>query len=486
MNILFAASEMVPFCKTGGLADVIGALPLMLKEMGHDVSVMLPGYSKIDKDKHGFYSIKCDLRIPVGKEMKPLDISSKDWKGITVYLLENDEYFSREGLYGDDGGDYDDNCQRFTFFSRGVLETAKLMGLMPDVIHTHDWQAGLVMAYFATVYANDAWFDSAVTLFTIHNLGYHGLFPAEQFELTGIPPEEFHWKKMEYWNNVSFLKSGIVYADAVSTVSETYAREITTEEMGAGLHGVLAERQSDLYGIVNGIDQKEWNPASDRHIPAGFGNRSMSGKKQCRKALLKACGLKAGKSVPVFGMVSRLDDQKGLDIIEKAVGRLMTINIRLVVLGTGSKKHHETMQRLESRYSDHIRVMLRFDNMMAHLIYAGSDVFLMPSGYEPCGLGQLIAMRYGTLPVVRATGGLADTVHDLNENPADGNGFTFTEYSSTALVDAVARAVKLFRAPRRMEWGRTVRRAMAKDYSWKKSAENYSKLYNLIRNRKQT
>ncbi len=484
MTILFAASEMVPFCKTGGLADVIGALPPVLADMGHDICVMLPGYTVIDRARYRFEAVSEKLRIPVGKEMKTLTISSAEWKGITVHLLENDGYFGRGGLYGDEQGDYDDNGERFVFYARGVVEAVKHLTVMPDIVHAHDWQASLVIPYLATVYAGDHHFENTATLFTVHNLGYQGIFQKQVFSLTGLPDEAFHLTKMEYWGNVSFLKGGIVYADAVSTVSETYAVEITGKELGFGLHGVFKERRNDLYGIVNGIDQDEWNPEKDTAIPARYGSGDMSGKKKCRKILLKACGMKASSNVPVFGMVTRLDDQKGLDILDAGIGRLVALNLRLVILGTGTSKHHDTMKQLALRYPDRIHVILGFDSVMARLIYAGSDAFLMPSRYEPCGFGQLIAMRYGTLAVVNSTGGLADTVRDIDNHRDDGNGFTFSTYSSDALVNTVARAAKVFREHDRKRWFRTVNRAMAQDFSWKTSVKKYINLYNIIRNHK--
>ena len=438
MTLLFAASEMVPFCKTGGLADVIGALPPVLAETGHNVTVMLPGYSVIDREKYGFKTIAHDLKIPVGKELKPLDISSTSWKGVNVCLLENDGYFKRDSLYGDTDGDYDDNAERFVFYARGVIEAAKYLRLRPDVVHAHDWQAGLTMAHLVTVYKDDPAFEETASLFTVHNLGYQGIFDMEAASLTGLPPESFHWTKMEYWGKISFLKGGIVYADAVSTVSETYSVEITEEPLGFGMHDVFAERRNSLYGIVNGIDSDEWNPAADKAIPAVYTAGDMRGKKVCRRELIRTCGFRARVNIPVFGMVTRLDDQKGLDIIEAAIGRLVSMDLRLVVLGAGTREHHETMTRLTELYPGRIRVFLRFDSDMARLIYAGSDVFLMPSRYEPCGLGQLIAMRYGTLPVVHSTGGLKDTVSDLDAHPRDGDGFSFDEYSPEALVNAAA------------------------------------------------
>ena len=484
MNILFAASEMIPFCKTGGLADVAGSLPPVLAEMGHQVTVMLPGYTTIDRKKFKFKEIGNNIGIPVGNDLKPLTVSKTVFRGVAIYLLENTEYFNRQGLYGDVSGDYPDNGERFIFFSRGVLETIRTLGLKPDIIHAHDWQSGLVTAYLATLYKDDPVFKKTGTLFTIHNLGYQGLFDEKIFAKTGIPREEFTWKKLEFYDKVSFIKGGIVYADAVSTVSETYAKEITREPLGFGLHGALAERGSNLFGIVNGIDTDDWNPATDISIPAQYNSNKMEGKTICRRELLRTCTMKAGETIPVFGMVTRLDDQKGLDIFEKAIGRLIALDIRMVILGTGTAQHHAAMNELSERYHGSLTVFLKFDNNLAKQIYAGSDAFLMPSRYEPCGLGQLIAMRYGTLPVVHATGGLADTVHDVGENPKEGNGFVFDEYTADALVDAVGRAVKTLRSSGRKHWNTAIHNAMTADYSWKKSAEKYCDLYSKIGNRK--
>jgi len=486
MNILFAASEMVPFCKTGGLADVIGALPPVLAGMGHEVAVMIPGYEVIDRDRYGFAPRADTVGIPVGAQRKLLRISAADWKGVRIFLLDNNDYFGRKGLYSGRAGDYPDNAARFVFFARGVLEAAILLGICPDIIHSHDWQAALVNTYLATVYAGARCFVNAATLFTIHNLGYQGLFPREDFMLTGFPPEEFHWTKLEYYDRVSFIKGGIVYADAVSTVSETYAEEITMEPLGFGLHGALDSRRENLYGIVNGIDEDLWNPALDRTLPATFGPNDMGSKAACRAALLGRCGFEAQASVPVVGMVSRLDVQKGFDILEDAMGRIMAMDIALVILGAGAREHQAALRSLARRYKKRLHVTIGFDNDLAKLIYAGSDAFLMPSRYEPCGLGQLIAMKYGTLPVVHATGGLADTVRDLDEHPGDGTGFAFADYSPETLVEAIGRAVALFRAGGRKRWNAAVRRAMTGDYSWNASAQRYMSLYEQIGNQKRS
>lgn len=486
MTIVFAASEMVPFCKTGGLADVLGALPPVLAGLGHDVHVILPGYGSIDRERFGFIGEDMARELPLGAETRPMTASSATWRGVSVHLVENRYLFDREGLYGGIAGDYPDNAARFIFFSRGVVEVIRALGIEPDIIHIHDWQAALVAPLVRLTCAGEPAFDNASVLFTIHNLGYQGNFGPEVFDLTGLPPEAFTWTTMEFWGRVSFLKGGIVYADAISTVSATYAEEITGETLGFGLHDVLAERRRDLHGIVNGIDTSLWDPATDSAIPARYSAEDLSGKAACREALLRTCGLAAKPTVPVIGIVTRLDDQKGLDIIEEAVGRLVPLDIRLVILGTGTKKHHEAMDLLKSRYPDTIQVMLRYDDGMARLIYSGADMFLMPSRYEPCGLGQFIAMRYGTLPIVRRTGGLADTVTDITADPRNGTGFSFGDYSAEALIGAMTRAVTLFRGKGGTAWTAAVQRAMRADFSWDSSARLYAGLYTSITGRNRT
>ena len=484
MTILVAASEMVPFCKTGGLADVIGSLTPVLARLGHDVRVILPGHRSIDRLKFGFQKHDESFTAPVGDRHVSYGISSTTWNGVDIYLIENDAYFGRAGLYGDASGDYPDNGERFSFYSRAVLETATFLRIRPDIINAHDWQAGLVIAYLRTLYGDDPFFENTGALFTIHNLGYQGIFPHDVFSLTGIPEEEYSWRKLEYFGNMSFIKGGIVYADAVSTVSRTYAEEITQPELCFGLDGVFKERLNDLYGIVNGIDYGEWNPAVDRAIAARFDTDNLSGKKKCRSDVLKLYGLRAGGTVPVIGMVSRLDDQKGFDILEAAMEQLVSFDIRLIILGTGTKSHEDAVRSLAGRFPDAVGALLKFDNITAHKVYAGVDAFLMPSRYEPCGLGQLIAMRYGALPVVHATGGLVDTVVDMDDHPAEGTGFVFLEYTPDSLVAAVMRAVAMFRRKDRMRWTQAVHRAMTREFSWEKAAQEYGSLYEQIRNRR--
>ncbi|MCE5251581.1 glycogen synthase GlgA [bacterium] len=481
MNVLFTASEMVPFYKVGERADAIGTLAQAIAERGHTVTVMLPGYPDIDRERYGFESADLVIPIPIGQELKPFAVSKTKWNGLTVFLLENDEYFRRGEGYEDIHGNYRINGLRFTCFSRAIIEAAKALRIKPDVVHAHDWQTALVLVYLSTLYSGDPLFRETAKLFTIHNIGYHGIFEESVFTMSGLPRDEFQISKMEYHGNVSFLKGGIVHADAISTVSETYAREITGKALGFGMQGVLYERKDDLYGIVNGIDQKEWNPATDRSIPARYTTKNLAGKKTCRTALLDECGMTDDETAPVFGMVTRLDEQKGIDLIEAAAGGLAALDLRLVILGMGNMKYHEAMGRITSSYPDKIQVIRRQDRHLAHLIFAGADAFLMPSRYEPCGLGQLIAMRYGTVPVVHATGGLADTVHDFSEGAECCTGIRFDSFTPAALIGAVSRAIALFREPGQEEWNTAVRHGMMHDFSWKTSARKYGELYEHIR-----
>lgn len=476
MNILFAASEMMPFCKTGGLADVLGALPPALADMGHNIVVMIPWYSEVKTEGYSFEKIKGSLTVSVGYDRKPLEISVARWKNLTVCLLGNEEYFGREGFYGDSKGGYPDNAARFIFYSEAVFTASRFIGFKPDIIHAHDWQAGLIMPFHKIFYKNDKWFSGASSLFTIHNIGYQGRFPGIQFSQTGLPLSEFAWQKLEYYGDVSFIKGGIIYSDAVSTVSGKYAEEITGEPLGFGLSSVLNQRKGNLFGILNGIDTEEWNPENDPDIKANYTPDDLAGKKVCRNALITECGFTPNDDEPVAGMVTRIDPQKGFDLLERTIDRLISLRLRIVILGNGTEDYCVKITKLAKRFPRHLKVFIKFDHNLAKRIYSGSDMFLMPSRYEPCGLGQLIAMRYGSLPIVHLTGGLADTVRDLDNLP-DGNGFGFSKYSQETFVETVSRAVETFRLDGRKKWMEAMERAMREDFSWNKSARKYEELY---------
>jgi starch synthase len=396
----------------------------------------------------------------------------------TVYLIQNDRYFDREGFYGTAEGDYHDNAERFAFFSRAVLEMAKALKWYPDVLHLNDWQTGLVATYLKTIYAADPVFAGTRCLFTIHNMAYQGLFPKYILPMTGIGWEEFQHEKMEFYDQVNYLKAGLVYSDALNTVSERYAQEIQTDEFGHGLQGLLKARASSLYGIVNGIDYDEWNPATDKEIPAQYTVKTPEKKATSKKKLLEEMGLEFKAGVPVVGLVSRLTDQKGLDLIAEIIESFLALEVQFVVLGTGEPRYHRLLEDLTLKFPSKVAAALRFDHRLSKLIYAGSDIFLMPSRFEPCGLGQMIAMKYGTIPLVRKTGGLADTVENLSDDGRKGTGFVFDNYKGDELLFVLRRAVEAFRQPKL--WKTLMQRAMNEDFSWDVSAAKYLSLYEKI------
>jgi len=480
MKIVYVASEVVPFSKTGGLADVAGALPKFLKKRGHDVVVFTPLYKQVwDK----FHPTKTAHRIsvPVGSDL----IAGEIWKDtlpdsdVPVYLIGNDAYFYRDGLYGNAKGDYSDNCSRFVFFSRGVLEAIRVLGLKPDVINSNDWQAGLIPVYSEIAYANDPAISRVVNVYTIHNMAYQGLFWHWDIPLTNIGWEHFNYKELEFYGKVNFMKGGIVFADAITTVSPTYAEEIqSNEEFGAGLEGVLRERTKDIFGILNGIDYSVWNPEVDDLVPAKFSPESLEGKAVCKAALQKESGLAVKPDVPLIGMITRLVDQKGLDLVAEVIDKMMGENLQLVILGTGLEKYHKLLLDTAGKYPEKASLSLKFDNRFAHLIEAGSDMFLMPSRYEPCGLNQMYSLKYGTVPVVRATGGLADTIADATRealSAGTANGFSFVDYTGVKLMETIERALAAYSDKR--IWSQIMRTGMAQDWSWGHSACEYENVY---------
>jgi len=477
MKVLIAASEVAPFAKTGGLADVAGSLPRALAALGHDVRVILPRYRCIRPDQFGLRTI-ASFTVPLASWKERGDVlEGALGDNVTAYFINKDVYFDRPELYRTIRGDYPDNAERFIFFSRAVPEVCRVLDYRPDVIHCNDWQTGLTPLYLRTFYRDNATLGGARTVFTIHNLGYQGIFWHWDMRLTGLGWDVFTPDGIEYWGNLNLLKAGLVYADALTTVSPTYSREIQTPEEGHGLDGVLRKRSHDLYGIVNGIDVSDWNPASDPLIAAPYSASRPAGKGACTAALRGELGLPAA-AVPVIGMVTRLADQKGLDILVDALPRILSLGCQFVVLGNGEERYHRVLQEMTGRYGEQMRVILRYDDGLAHRMYAGSNIFLMPSRYEPCGLGQMHALRYGSVPVVRRTGGLADTVIDFNGHPGKGTGFLFDEYSPVALADSVHKAVKVFHTA--AAWKKLVRNGMQQDFSWKHSAQEYVKVYKKV------
>ncbi|HWP85083.1 MAG TPA: glycogen synthase GlgA [Terriglobia bacterium] len=470
-----AASEGVPFSKTGGLADVVGALPQALAAGGLEVAVVLPRYrsTKLEKSKKRIPS----LTVALGSRLYfPCILEAPKKAKVRWLFVDYPPFFDRDSLYvGKDGKDYPDNPERFSLFSRAVLEIAKFV-FPPDVIHCHDWQAGLVPVLLRTAYGGDPLLHSIPSLFTIHNLGYQGLFPSDALMRAGLGWELFTMENLEFYGQVNFLKGALLYASAINTVSRKYAQEIQTPEFGFGLDGVLRRRAGQLSGILNGVDYSEWDPATDKLIAANYSSSKLEGKKACKLDLLRAFKLpESDAGLPLIGIVSRFTRQKGADLIAEVADRLLSEKLRLVALGTGESEYEQLFRDLAARFPDRVAVRIAYDNTLAHKIEAGADMFLMPSHYEPCGLNQIYSLRYGTVPVVRATGGLDDTIEEYDLATGAGTGFKFSAYSGAALLEAVSRALAVYSDPTR--WTRLMRNGMAKDFSWNRSAQEYRKLY---------
>ena len=474
MNILIVSSEVTPFAKSGGLADVAGALPRALRRLGHDVRIVLPCYRTTRKN---FPLEETDIHIEAIIDGRPkrAKIRQTSLEDVPVYLIDQPGYFDRDGLYGTTTGDYPDNAERFGFFCRAVLELPRQLHWRPDVLHCNDWQSGLVPALLRTSYRKDPIFAATGSLLTIHNLGYQGVFSAGNLGRLGLDPRLFTPDALEYWGNLSFLKGGVVFADRVNTVSETYCRETLTRACGFGFDGILRACGDAYSGILNGLDEQQWNPATDAALAQTYNSDNLTGKAVCKQELQEELGLLVDPELPLVAMVTRLDTQKGLDLLEAAWERLLARNLQLVLLGTGEEKHMRFFAEMQNRQPEQVAIRLVFDDALSRRIYAGSDLFLMPSHYEPCGLGQLIALRYGCVPVVRRTGGLADTVTDPAEDAAAANGYTFGEPSPLSLLVAVDRALDLYRQPQR--WQAMVLRGMRQDFSWNRSAQRYLELY---------
>lgn len=478
MKIVSVASEMTPYAKTGGLADVAGTLTKEICAQGHDVLAFLPYYRGIDLQAGGFQLVIDRMEIPLGGEKETARVyHAIDSSGVQIYLIDHPGFFHRDQLYGTPMDDYPDNDRRFSFFQRAVLEALKVIRFAPDIIHCHDWQCGLIPVYLKTLYAKDSFYKKTRSVFTIHNLAYQGNFPPDSLPMMGIGWEEFKLEKLEFYGKVSLMKGGIVYSDIVTTVSERYTREIQTREFGCGLESVFATRTDSLFGILNGIDYQEWNPAADKMIAAAFDVSSIEKKAANKLVLQRSNGFAEKEDVPLIGITSRLVDQKGFDILIPAVDEMMKLGFQVVLLGTGDEKYHKILRSLAKQYKQQLGVHIIFDAKMAKEIYAGSDFFLMPSYYEPCGLGQMIALRYGTVPVVRETGGLADTIDPFNPETGEGNGFLFREYKTEALLDCLKTALETYR--NRKNWKVLVTNAMKCDFSWKASARRYLEVFEM-------
>jgi starch synthase len=473
MHIAFAASECVPFAKTGGLADVIGALPPALAHLGHKVTVFLPRYKQTKLDNPA--KVIPSITVPFDDRYRFCSVLDGGVRaGVQFYFVDYPPFFDRDALYGTALGDYHDNAERFALFSRAVLESAKVLGV-PDVFHCHDWQTALVPILRKTLYSEDPAFVGVPCVFTIHNLGYQGLFPPEILPLLMLPWDLFTMSKMEFYGKVNFLKGAITMADYVTTVSRRYGQEIQTAEYGFGLEGVLRPRSATVTGIVNGVDYSEWSPERDQYIAAPYSAENLNGKALCKRDLLQQFGLAEDTQWPVVGMISRFINQKGFDLIQQTADRLARENLIMVVLGTGEPEYEAMFRRLNKQYPQKFAVKIAYDNALAHKIEAGSDMFLMPSHYEPCGMNQIYSLRYGTVPIVRAVGGLDDTVEQFDPQTLKGTGFKFKPYTAEALLDTVQPALKVYSD--KNVWQTLMRNGMAQDYSWPNSAREYVKVY---------
>jgi starch synthase len=478
MHIAFAASECVPFSKTGGLADVVGALPRALAAAGHQVSVYLPRYRQTKL---------ADAQTVVRSITVPFDdryrfcsvVTGESHSGIKFYFVDYPPFFDRDALYGTSAGDYPDNAERFALFSRAVLEGSKILGV-PDVFHCHDWQSALVPVMLRTLYSEDPAFRDVATVFTIHNMGYQGLFPPDILPLLMLPWDLFTISKLEFFGNVNFLKGALVFSDFITTVSRKYSQEIQTTEYGFGLEGVLRDRASTVTGILNGVDYDEWSPQTDKFIVAKYSPEDLSGKAKCKQDLLATFAVtNTDSKLPVIGIVSRFAAQKGFDLIAQIMDRLAREDMIIVALGTGDKEYEQIFARMQKQFPQKIAVKIAYDNATAHKIEAGADMFLMPSKYEPCGLNQIYSLKYGTVPIVRATGGLDDTIEPWDARSGKGTGFKFTEYNGESLLLTIKQALQAYRD--QGSWQVLMRNGMNKDFSWNFSAKEYVRIYEKVR-----
>lgn len=467
MNIAFVTSEAVPYAKTGGLADVSGALPVELEKLGHNVILIHPYYQAVKKK--GLILNKVFDKV----------YTTKTGKNLSVYFIENDEYFNRAELYGTSEGDYHDNAYRFSYFCKAVLELLPEINFKPDIIHTNDWQTAMIPLFLKTIEKDNHFYKDTRTVLTIHNMAYQGLFNPLIVPQLGLSWDVFKpHGGIEFYGRVNYLKAGLISADAISTVSEKYSHEIQTEEYGCGLDGVLREEGSHVFGILNGIDYGHWNPEIDEFIVKKYNINDISGKKECKRDLLREFNISVPDEVPVIGIISRLADQKGFDILAGGIEEIALLDVRIVLLGTGDEKYHKLFTQIKEKYPEHFGIKIAFNNAIAHKIEAGSDMFLMPSRYEPCGLNQIYSLKYGNVPIVRATGGLDDTIQDFNPETGKGNGFKFAEYSTAALINTIKRAIKTFHTGRL--WQKIMHNGMGQDFSWHRSAEKYIEMYKKI------
>jgi starch synthase len=482
IKVLLASPEIAPFAKTGGLADVCEALPKALVPLGVAPTLVLPLYRSVKQGKWELEKVLEALPIRLGAdEIEATILRAWPTKDIPVFFVQQDDFFDRESLYGTSKGDYADNAVRFSFFSGAVLALAKALGQQWDIIHCHDWQTALIPVYLRVFYANTPPFSQTRTILTIHNLGYQGIFPAGDFPRLGLPAYLFATTGLEFWGKVNLLKGGILFTDQVTTVSPTYAKEILTPELGYGLDAVLQAKAGGVIGILDGVDYSIWNPEDDPLLAARYSRGDLSGKRACKEDLLRRCQLSPDLiERPLLGMTSRLAGQKGIDLVCQVADRVMAQGAGLVILGSGERRYTTLLTKTARKYPKQMAVNIVFDEALAHRIEAGCDIYLMPSLYEPCGLSQMYSLKYGTIPVVRHTGGLVDTVVEADPEKKKGTGFTFIDYHPDAFWKAIEKAMRCF-ADKEL-WQLLMRQAMAQDFSWSHSGGEYFKLYQRLLN----
>jgi len=478
MRIAMISPEVTPFAKTGGLADVAGALAVALERLGHEVSLVMPAYRCVLRGDFALKETPMRFSVPLAdRHEEGAVLRAGLGKNISVHLIRADRYFDRDSLYGASAGDYPDNAERFVFFSRAALEILRQDPV--DIVHCHDWQSALAIVFLKTQAARYPELTSSRTVFTAHNLGFQGIFEESEWPLLDLEQRFFSPEYLEFHSHVNFLKGALVFADKITTVSPTYAREILRTEQGFGLEGVLQRRAGDVVGILNGVDYGLWNPAVDPWIAARYTESNLTAKRDCKRSLQRALGLPARDNAPLLGMVSRLTSQKGFDLVEKILDQLMERDLQMAILGSGEERYEEFLRRVAKQFSKKVGVRVGFDEALAHRIEAGADILLMPSLYEPCGLNQMFSLKYGTIPIVRAVGGLKDTVEDFDLERGTGTGFVFGPYEPEALLAAVERALQAYGDKK--TWTALRRRAMSMDFSWERSADAYSNLYQQLR-----
>ena len=474
MKIAMLSSEIAPFAKTGGLADVLGTLSVALEKRGHEISLIMPAYRCVLNGPFALDETGMQLAVPLGASVGEASVlEARLGQNVSVYLVRADRYFDRDFLYGTPYGDYPDNAERFAFFSRAALEILRRHPV--EIVHCHDWQTALGIVFLKAQGSRYPEVASVKTVLTAHNLGFQGIFRESHWPLLNLDRSYFSPQHLEFYGNINFLKGGLIFADKITTVSPTYAQEIMSAGQGFGLQGILRQRAPDVTGILNGVDYSEWNPETDPFIARRYSENDLAGKRICKDKLQGSLGLPVKSAVPLFGMVSRLTSQKGFDLVQKIFDQIMERELQLVLLGSGELRYEDFFATAAARFPEKFAVRMGFDEALAHRIEAGADIFLMPSLYEPCGLNQMFSLKYGTIPIVRAIGGLKDTVIDYDAEPGKGTGFVFDRYEPNALWESIERALRVFTENR--SWTALIHRAMRMDFSWDRSAQAYSNLY---------